>query len=452
MTDSIIIVDDEKNIRSSLRGILEDEGYTVEAVGSAEEAVESVQNNPPNIVFLDVMLPGMNGIDALKKIKKLSPDSYIIMMSGHATLEMAVEATRSGAYNFLEKPLIPEKVLLEIEHITSRKSMQAEVNELRKLTGRDDMIGSAPCMAELRKLIIKIAASDSRVFITGENGTGKELVARAVHVNSSRHKKPFIKINCAALPKDLIESELFGYEKGAFTGAVTRKTGRIEEAHSGTLFLDEIGDMSLDTQAKLLRVLEENELVRLGGNKTIQFDVRIISATNQDIPRLIDDGSFREDLYYRLRVMPIEVPALRERRTDVPLLVNYFSRQFAEQNNKPLLVFDEESINILIRQEWRGNIRELKNVIERIAIMAESPVMTAGEIVRYLPDPAGTSTGKQEIPDLEGRSLRQVTDEFEQALLRREFERHNGNVSKLAAALKVDRANLHRKLKQLGVK
>jgi len=452
MSISLLIVDDEKNIRRSLRGILEDEGLLVEDVETGEDAIKAVKRSLFHVIFLDVLLPGMNGIEALKEIKKLSPDSYVIMMSGHANLEMAVDATRHGAYNFFEKPLNPEKILLEIDHISSRRTIEAEVYELRKLAGLDEMVGNSHPMVALKKLIAKIAPSDSRVLITGENGTGKELVARAVHHNSARRNKPFVKINCAAIPKDLIESELFGYEKGAFTGAVHRKTGRIEEAHTGTLFFDEIGDMSLDTQAKLLRVLEENEFVRLGGGKAIGFDIRVISATNQDIPRLIEEGKFREDLYYRLRVIPIEVPPLRERRDDIPILIHHFMQQFAERNNKRTITFDVDAVRKMSEQKWPGNIRELKNVIERIAIMTEYPVITGVEVMNYLPSVPVDAAAEQVLPEIEERSLRQLIDSYEESILLREFSRHKGNVSKLAASLKVDRANLHRKLKNLGIK
>lgn len=452
MAVNILIVDDEKNIRSSLRGILEDEGYVIDDAANAEDALEKLKQNFFQIIFLDVMLPGMNGLEALKKIKQITPESYVIMMSGHANLEMAVEATRLGAFNFFEKPLFPDKIILEVKHINNRRTMEAEVTELRKLAGFDEMIGSSPVMMEMKKLIAKFAPSDSRVLITGENGTGKELIARAIHYNSGRKNMPFIKINCAALPKDLIESELFGYEKGAFTGAVQRKIGRIEEAHKGTLFLDEIGDMSLDTQAKLLRVLEENELVRLGGNKTISFDVRIISATNKDILSMIANAEFRDDLYYRLRVIPVNSPPLRERREDIPELIDCFAQKFTGSNEKMKLSFDDKALEIMCDQQWRGNVRELKNVVERIAIMTESNVITAIEVLKYLPGVVETSTPTQVIPETDGSSLRQMIDTYEEAIIRREYSNCGENVSKLAIKLKVDRANLHRKLKQIGIK
>jgi len=452
MSMNILVVDDEKNIRKSMRGILEDEGHSVAVAESAEDAITAVTGSYFQIIFLDVMLPGMNGIDALKKINKISPESYVIMMSGHANIEMAVEATRYGAYNFFEKPLVPEKILIELKHLHSRRKMENEVSELRKQAGWGEMIGNSPAMIDLKDLISRIAPAESRVLISGENGTGKELVARAIHSNSTRKDRPFVKINCAALPKDLIESELFGYEKGAFTGATTRKIGRIEEAHTGTLFLDEVGDMSLDTQAKLLRVLEENELVRLGSNKTIQFDIRVISATNQDIPELINGGKFREDLYYRLRVVPVNVPPLRDRRQDIPLLVEHFTRQLSERDNKKPLNFNDDAMNIIAQQEWRGNVRELRNFVEYIAIMTGNTVITAAEALKYLPRPIKKESEDPLIPEMNGRPLRELLDNFESAILQREFGRCDGNVTKLAAHLKVDRANLHRKLKHLGVK
>ncbi len=452
MADTFLIVEDERNIRKSLRGILEDEGYSVDDVESGEEAIKAVRDVFYRIIFLDVLLPGIDGIKTLEKIKVISPESNMIMMSGNADFDMVINATRLGAYHFFEKPLIPEKIFLEIERINSRRAMETEVSELRKVAGWYEMIGSSPAMNELKKTIEKVAPTEGRVLIQGENGTGKELVARAIHFNSTRKGKPFVKINCAAIPKDLIESELFGYEKGAFTGAVNRKIGRIEEAHTGTLFLDEVGDMSLDTQARLLRVLEENELVRLGGSKSITFDVRIISATNQDLDMLIKEAKFREDLYHRLYHLQIQVPPLRERSQDIPQLIEAFTRQFADRNNKSQLKFDQEALQILSEQEWRGNVRELKNVIERIAIMSDSSVVKGTEVLKY----AGGSTtyGDKEtaIPEISGRPLKEIVEDFEKALLKREYDRCGGKISKVAKTLKVDRANLHHKLKRMGIK
>ncbi|MCP4726630.1 MAG: sigma-54-dependent Fis family transcriptional regulator [bacterium] len=451
MSKEILIVDDERNIRRSLRGIFEDENLSVEDVESGEEAVKHAEENFYKVIFLDVLLPGIDGIQTLKKLKKITPGSTIIMMSGHANVEMAIDAIKFGAYNFFEKPLIPEKILLELKHIDNLRKIEAEVIELRKVAGWDDIIGDSGKTIDLKKLIARIAPTESRVLITGENGTGKELVARAIHYNSNRKNGPFVKVNCAALPKDLIESELFGYEKGAFTGAAARKTGRFEEANNGTLLLDEIGDMSLDTQAKLLRVLEENELIRLGGNKTIELNVRIISATNQDLEDLIEKDRFREDLLYRLNTILVEVPPLRDRREDIPVLALHFAEQFAEKNGKMKIGLDNDAAALLQDQPWRGNIRELKNVIERIAIMTDSIKITANEIVHLLPGVKPVSKGAVDI-EPNDRSLREMIDNYEKAILTNEYDKCRGNVSKLAGKLKIDRANLHRKLKLLGLK
>ncbi|MFC1564621.1 sigma-54-dependent transcriptional regulator [candidate division KSB1 bacterium] len=451
MSKDILIVDDEKNIRRSLRGILEDENLSAADVESGEEALKLAEDNFYKVVFLDVLLPGIDGIETLKRLKKISPGSTIIMMSGHANVEMAIEAIKYGAYNFFEKPLIPEKILLELKHIDNLKKIEAEVVELRKFSDRDEIVGGSDKTIGLKKLMARIAPTESRVLITGENGTGKELVARAIHYNSLRKDKPFVKVNCAALPKDLIESELFGYEKGAFTGAAAAKSGRFEEANTGTLLLDEIGDMSLDTQTKLLRVLEENELMKLGGSKTIKLDVRIISATNQNLGDLIEKEKFREDLLYRLNTIMIEVPPLRERREDIPALVKHFTEQFAEKNGKMKIEFNKSSMDLLKDQPWRGNIRELKNVIERIAIMTDSASISADEIESLLP---GVKTGSKSSIDIEpnDRSLREMLDSYEEAILVNEYKKCGTNVSKLASKLKIDRANLHRKLKAIGIK
>jgi len=451
MPQDILIVDDEKNIRRSLRGILEDEGYTVDEAETGSEALDTVKQSFYRTIFLDVKLPDADGIAVLKEIRHLSPESSVIIISGHATIEMAVEATRSGAYTFFEKPLIAEKVLLELEHLKQHRTLEAEMKELKKYAEFDEMIGSSPLMQELKRLIARIAPSEGRVFITGENGTGKELVARAIHYASSRKNKPFIKINCAALPKDLIESELFGYEKGAFTGASARKIGQIELAHTGTLFLDEIGDMSLDTQAKLLRVLEENEFIRLGGNNPISFNVRIISATNHDLEQKIIDGTFREDLYHRLRVIPVAVPPLRQRREDIPELAYHFMAQCAIKNGKRPVKLHASALCLLQEQEWRGNVRELRNVMERIAIMTDKSVVSADDIDIFLPH-SGAAVKDLDYPVTEGNSLREMTDSFVESILLQEYNRCGGNVSKIAAKLKIDRANLHRKLKAFGIK
>jgi len=451
----ILIIDDEKNIRQSLKGILEDEGYKVDTAESGEEGFELLGRENYKIIILDVLLPGMSGLDFLKKLKPDNLVAFVLVISGHATVDMAVEATKLGAYNFMEKPLNADKLLLEVKNLMERIKIEKEINNLKALAETEyEMIGNAAAIKKLKEEIAKAAPTDGRVLIEGENGTGKELVARAVHQASNRSAKPFGKINCAAIPKDLIESELFGHEKGAFTGAAARKIGRIEEADTGTLFLDEIGDMNLETQAKLLRVLEENELVRLGSNKPIKFDVRIISATNKDLFKEIEAGNFREDLYFRLKVVPIAVPPLRERRSDIPLLIQHFLKSFCTKNNKHLTAFDPSALELMKSYPWRGNVRELKNTVERIVIMSENDIIGVDEIKNYLQPfkEQPVQTGLTTDFELEGKSLKELTEEFQKRILKDEFIKCKGNVSAIALELKIDRANLHRKLKKFKIK
>jgi len=455
MATGILVVDDEKNIRQSLKGTLEDEGYRVDTAESVEEARDLLTRESYRIIILDVLLPGMGGIDFLRKLKFENNKAFVLVISGHATVDMAVEATKLGAYSFLEKPLNADKLLLEIRNIVERIKIEKEINSLKELTEAEfEMVGDSAAMKKLKDEILKAAPTEGRVLIEGENGTGKELVARAVHKASNRKSKPFVKINCAAIPKDLIESELFGHEKGAFTGALARKIGRIEEADTGTLFLDEIGDMNLETQAKLLRVLEENELVRLGSNKPIRFDVRVISATNKDLFKEIEVGNFREDLYFRLKVIPIKVPPLREHKSDIPLLVRHFLKSFCTKNNKRLKIIDRDALELMKNYPWRGNVRELKNTVERLVIMSEYDIITADYIKGFLQnfeeEPGYTkiinSLDKKEV------SLKILTEEFQKEILKKEFMLCKGNVSAIASKLKIDRANLHRKLKKYKIK
>jgi len=449
----ILVVDDDKNIRLTLKGVLEDENYICETVKTGEEAVDYVEKEKFDVIFLDVKLPGIDGIEVLRKIKNKFPDTYIIMISGHSDFETAVEATKLGAYNFIEKPLKADKIILELKNIESRKKLEYDLKRLKEVTeGEGEIIGDSEAIRKLKKDIKLAAPSESRVMIFGENGTGKELAARAVHFNSRRKNKPFVKINCAALPKDLIESELFGYEKGAFTGAVSRKIGRIEEADTGTLFLDEVGDMSLDTQAKLLRVLEENEFVRLGGNNTIKFDIRIISATNKDLETEIKNGNFREDLYFRLKVIPITVPPLRERKEDIPVLVWHFSKVFAVKNGKRVKKFSDDALNLFKEYNWKGNVRELKNLVERTIIMVDKDVISSEDIRIMIPTATGTEITQNTGSVRDGDDFKEIMDNFQKEVLIEKYNEFDGNISKMARSLKMDRANLHRKLKKYGIK
>ena len=453
----VLVVDDEVNIRQSLQGMLEDDGNEVTTCATGEQAVTRVAEDGFDLLLLDVRLPGMDGLEVLKRVVELRPGLKVIMISGHADLEMAVKAAKLGAYNFFEKPLNPERVLLEVKNLRDRDRMEKEVSQLKELVDLDyQMVGESPAMQRLRAEIEKAAPSEGRILIFGENGTGKELVAREIHQKSKRSEKPFVKLNCAAIPRELIESELFGYEKGAFTGATRRKIGVFEEAEGGSLLLDEVGDMALETQAKLLRVLQESEFVKVGGTKAQRFDVRLISATNKNLVEEIRQGTFREDLYFRLNVIPIRVPPLRQRKEDIPLLVRHCLTIYSRRNGKKIKQMDELAWAPLFDYDWPGNIRELRNLVERLVIMTEGEVITQQAVLAALPEMgadfrrATEMTGVSAVhPEV---SLRQRIEMFERDLLLQEFTRAQGNVSRTAANLKTDRANLHRKLKRYGIK
>ena len=449
----ILVVDDEKNICDSLAWTLGREGHEVATCSDGEEALQATLGERYDIVFMDVMMPGMGGLEALEKLLTRHPNTRVIMISGQADITTAVQATKLGAYDFLEKPLNPEKVLLEVNRIREQMQAKSEIDELKKLVDLDhQMIGESPPMQRLREIILQAAPSDGRILIFGENGTGKELVAREIHKNSHRAKGPFVQLNCAAIPRELIESELFGYEKGAFTGAHRRKPGLIEQAEGGTLFLDEIGDMALETQAKLLRVLQENEFYRVGSTSPKKFDVRIVSATNKDLAEEIRAGRFREDLYFRLNVIPIRVPTLRERLEDIPPLVHHFLNVYSLKNGKKPKKPTPEAIARLQQHHWPGNIRELKNTMERLAIMTSGEVITAADVDSVLgaePSQKDLSTQKETDQSL---PLRERVEKFEESILLQAFNEYGGNISRMAHALQTDRANLYKKLKKYGIK
>lgn len=448
----ILIVDDEIRIRRSLAGLLKDEGYQVETCESGEDALNYLQKQPADVVLLDIFLKGIDGLETLEHIRQMTENPAVIMMSGQADLGTAIRATKLGAENYFEKPLNPDRVLLELNHIQKKLSMESRIVSLEDRLDQDELIGTSDIMRNLREMINKAGPTDGRVLILGENGTGKELVARAVHRASFRSKGPFIGINCAALPKDLVESELFGYEKGAFTGAFQRKPGRFELATGGTLFLDEIGDMSLDTQAKLLRVLEENEAVRLGGTSPYPFDVRIVAATNKNLSELIHKNLFREDLYYRLNVVPISVPPLRDHQSDIPDLAEFFLKCICRRTGKGSLRWEPDGLPLLQRYTWPGNVRELKNFVERMAILSEDRVISGKEVIQNLPAPLFPDQSDSVETKSDQLSFKDRVTAFEKNLLSKEYKEADGNVSRLAKKLKMDRANLHRKLKQFGIK
>lgn len=450
MTPRILIVDDEVEILNSLSAVLQDEGYITFSAKNGNEGLKILQEEIVNLVLLDLRLPDIDGIEVLRRIKELEPDIAVIMISGNATIETAVESTKLGATHFIEKPFYPpEKIdamLLTIKQTLERQQLEQENKILRKREqSKYTMVGQSPAAMKLYDQIQKAASSKARVLITGENGSGKELVARAIHRQSNRSSGPFVEVNCAAIPQELIESELFGHEKGAFTSAVTRQIGKFEQANGGTLFLDEIGDMSLTAQSKVLRALEEEEIQRIGGNKNIKLDVRVIAATNKVLEKEIEQGRFRQDLYYRLNVIPIYVPPLRQRKEDIPLLTMHFVEQFCNENGKPLKTVSKEAIDILMDYEWKGNIRELRNIVERLIIMVESNVISAHHVLSAL------HVDRGQISQRTSHSLKEILEEYEKKIILEELESNNGNVSQTAKNLSVDRANLYRKLRLYGI-
>ncbi len=445
MTDtSVLIVDDEEGIRETLSGIFQDEGYNVITAGSGEEALKILKEQSPDLVLLDVWLSGIDGVETLQEIKKTNPELPVVIISGHGNIELAVKATRVGAYDFLEKPLSLERVLLVARRALEKRTLEMENRALKEdLTRKLRFIGNSLKMQQLREQIDMAAKSNSRVVILGESGSGKELVAHILHENSSRAKKPFIEMNCAAIPQELIESELFGHEKGSFTGAFERKQGKFELADEGTLFLDEIGDMSLATQSKVLRIIETQEFQRVGGSKNIKVDVRIIAATNKDLREEVKKGNFREDLLFRLNVIPIIVPPLRERKEDIPELVDYFLEYFAAEYGQKPKKITPDGLGMLQAYDWPGNIRELKNVIERFVIMNPSNIITAKNIL------IGESTRSDYFAF---NTLKEARDAFEKDFIAKKLEENNWNISKTSEILDIERSNLHRKIKVYEIK
>ncbi|MFZ3136587.1 MAG: sigma-54 dependent transcriptional regulator [Thermodesulfovibrionales bacterium] len=445
MTEStVLIVDDEEGIRESLAGIFEDEGYVVLTAGSGEETLRVLKDQSPDVILLDVWLKGMDGIQTLKEIKDQKPDLPVIMISGHGNIELAVKATRTGAYDFLEKPLSLERVLLAARRALEKRTLEMENKALKQnLVKKWKLIGTSPKIKQLREQIDMAAKSNGRVLVLGESGSGKELVAHTLHESSSRADKPFVEMNCAAIPQELIESELFGHEKGSFTGAFERKKGKFELADEGTLFLDEVGDMSLSTQSKVLRVIETQEFQRVGGSKNIKVDVRIISATNKDLFEEVKKANFREDLLYRLNVIPIIVPPLRERKEDIPELIEFFLEHFAAEYGQKPKKMAADGLKVLEAYDWPGNIREVRNLIERLVIMTPSPHITAKNII----------VGENVRSDyFSFNTLRDARDSFEKDFIMKKLEENNWNISKTAEILDVERSNLHRKIKAYDIK
>jgi two-component system nitrogen regulation response regulator NtrX len=453
MPSTVLIVDDEPNIRRMLGSLLRAEGYRTREAGSALGALAEVQGEEPDAVLMDLYMDGgETGLDALPRLKEAAPDLPVIMMSGRASLSDAVKATRLGAFHFIEKPLTPEAVLLTLgSALELRKARELNRSLLEELGDGDEMVGRAPALEKVRQVIERVAPTDARVLLTGESGTGKEVAAAAIHRQSHRASGPFIKLNCAAIPRDLVESEMFGHEKGAFTGASERRRGRFELASGGTLFLDEIGDLSVEAQAKLLRALEGGEIERVGGTESIRVDVRILAATNKDLRAEVQTGKFREDLFFRLHVIPLHLPPLRERPGDIPLLVDHFLVRNQRRHGLKPPRLAPSGLEALVRHPWPGNVRELANILERIGILHAGTDVGAAEIRAVL---AGNGPLPAEAPayrDDDERSLTERLDEYERELLLGALEAADGNVAEAARKLQTDRANLYRRMRRLEV-
>ncbi|UCF39170.1 MAG: sigma-54-dependent Fis family transcriptional regulator [Acidobacteriota bacterium] len=448
MKAKLLVVDDEDNVRSSLGGVLEDEGYSVDAVGSGEECLHQVEQRSYDVIFLDVWLPGMDGLAVLKELKTLAPTAFVIMISGHGSIETAVQATKLGAFDFVEKPLSLDKIMLVLEHALNQQLLETENESLKEFVRRETvMIGTSVPMQALRQQIVYAAPTEGRVLIYGENGTGKELVARLLHLQSPRSKRQFVEVNCAAIPDDLIESELFGSVKGAYTGSTESRKGKFELAHQGTLFLDEVGDMSLKTQAKVLRVLEEQRFHPVGSNSSIDVDVRVIAATNKNLEQHIEAGTFREDLFFRLNVIPFEVPPLRQKPEDVPLLLDHFMELFSRRYGKSEKTFSEEALHRLKAYHWPGNVRELKNTVERLVIMLQKEEVCEFDLPLSIIKASanGQNAGGS-------NSWLRAREEFERDFILKSLAANEGNISRTAAAIGMERSYLHRKLKAYNIK
>jgi two-component system, NtrC family, nitrogen regulation response regulator NtrX len=477
MPASVLIVDDEKNILLTLQQSLQLAGYRTELAASGQVALEVVSARPVDVVLMDVKMPDMDGLTALSRLQALRPELPVIMMSGHGTIDTAVKATQLGARDFLEKPLARERLLVALRNALEHQAVREELQALRAELGRYDMVGRGPGMQRIFSLIQRVAPSEGRVLITGENGTGKELVARALHQHSRRRARPFVKLNCAAVPHELIESELFGHEKGAFTGATSVRRGRFEVAHEGTLFLDEIGDMPAAMQAKLLRVLQEGELERVGGTETLKVDVRVVAATNKDLEKEIAAGRFREDLYYRLNVVQIHTPPLRERKEDLPDLIDSFLREACERNGRRPLMLSAEALAVMASHDYPGNVRELRNLVERLAILCEGPAVSGAEAAELLPRGRAAAAlaaslaqmvtapalppalAVAALPSPAGgfrprvdRSLRDQVEDAEREIILHTLAYTQDNVTEAARLLDLERGHFYKKMKALGLR
>jgi DNA-binding NtrC family response regulator len=449
MAATILVVDDEKNIQLTLSRALSMEGYVVEAASGGREALEKIAALPVDAVVMDVRMPDLDGLEVLKRARETRPDLPVVIMSGHGSLETVRSAFKLGAFDYLEKPITEkDKLLVAVKNALALRTLREENAELRRAAGPAEMVGGGPAMQRLFELIRRAAPSEGRVLVTGENGTGKELVARAIHESSRRKAGPFVKLNCAAVPAELIESELFGHERGAFTGAVAARRGKFELADGGTLFLDEVGDMPAAMQAKVLRVLQEGEFERVGGAHTLKVDVRVVAATNKDLATEVQAGRFREDLFYRLNVVPVHAPPLRERKEDLPELATRFLAEACDRNGRRPMRLQREALAALQAHEWPGNVRELRNLVERLAILCDGPEISAQDVTAVLPG------ARRPRPDRfrAGASFHDLVEEAEREIILGALDAHDDNVSETARELGLERSHLYKKMRALGVK
>jgi two-component system, NtrC family, nitrogen regulation response regulator NtrX len=447
MPNSVLVVDDEEGIRQTLAGVLEDEGLSVETAASGEDCLAAFERHLFSCVLLDVWLPGINGIETLKQLKAAYPETAVIMISGHGNIETAVRATRLGALDFIEKPLQIERTILAIRNALRQRQLEDDNRRLRQqLEDEYAMIGESVPLRALRQQIAIAAPTNGRILIYGESGTGKELAARAIHRESARAALPFVELNCAAIPEELIESELFGHAKGAFTGATQSKRGKFEQADGGTLLLDEVGDMSMKVQAKVLRVLEEQRFEPVGSNTPVKVDVRIIAATNKRLDEQIERATFRADLFYRINVIPFEVPPLRERREDIPLLVEHFNRKYSADYKRAPKSFSDDALERLMSFDWPGNVRELRNIVERVVIMSAGDLVTADEL-----PPLGSAEGLPLTSQYNYTSYREGRDAYERSYITQKLAECDGNITRTAEAMGIDRSHLYRRMKALGI-
>jgi two-component system, NtrC family, nitrogen regulation response regulator NtrX len=446
--NSVLIIDDEIEICESVKMILEYENYSVEYSTNANQCLTKLAELDYSALLLDIQMPEISGFEVIKKVKAKYPELSVVIISAHSSLENAIKATKLGAFDFIEKPIDRDKLLISVRNAVEQTNLLKENTEIRKsLSGDEKILGKSKAISDILGIIEKVGPLDTRVLISGDNGTGKELVARALHNKSKRKDKPFIEVNCAAIPNELIESELFGHEKGSFTGASQQRIGKFELANKGTIFLDEIGDMSLQAQAKVLRAIEDNKIERVGSGKKIEIDVRILSATNKDLKSEIEKGAFREDLYHRLNVIPIHIPPLKDRIEDVPILVEHFSNDITSKHKKSKVIFTDDAIKLLQEQQWSGNVRELRNIIERIIIIVDKKEIAKKDIELLF------DSGKSSVGDIiaESNSFQEFKEKAEKAFILKQLKNYDWNISKTAEALEIQRSHLYNKMKKYGI-